>query len=509
MPSINFLTSTSRIKDSLFPSFVTNGLLKTGPATPNTAWEIMYKRWELPVYLNGGTLAMREAKEKWLPIEEGEEPRLYENRLLRTVLFGAYSKTIKTLSDLPFNCPVQINELDEELEYLIEAANGDDEDLVSFCKQLLRDLLDHGIAHILVEHPVSEGELSLAEERELGIRPYFSRINPLKLIGWDSERQGSRTSLSEIRIFEDIVKKDPNNEWGEIDVQQVRIVRPGVTQIYETSSDNSGAGFELVETLETTTSKIMLVTIYGNKTGFMQGAPALEELAWQNLRHYQKLSDLDNIEHVANVPFALGTGIPENEMNNITIGSHRLLKCTSENADIKYVEHSGAAISASQASLRDLEARMVAMGAEIIQSKVSTRETATGKSIDSNKSVSTLQQLVINLEEGLAKAFVLAGEWIDKEIEPPSVNIGDKLSLSVEANLVTSLIDLARQGNMSFEDLANELKRRNMISTGTSLKKSELKPELTDPLNPLTEGGEEEEPKEEEEESTKEEEKQG
>ena len=475
----------SPIRQSILPSFIvskydsylrnsTRPWDNQGPATPNHAFAAMYERWELPIYLMGGTLAMREARQQWLPQEKGEEDDLYYNRLKRTVLYGAYSKTIKTLSSLPFNAPVQVVGAPAELDYLLQEANGNDESLEAFCEKLLADLLVYGIAHILVEYPTVEGEKSLLEEREENIRPYFSRVDPLKLISWKTTLLGSKNILDEIRIFEDVVEDDPENEWSETYARQVRVIRPDTIDLYKTDDmSNQGTNYVLNQSMPNSLEKVGLVTIYGNKTGYMQAAPMLEELAWLNLRHYQKLSDLDNIEHVANVPFAFMKGVPAEELDNIVIGAHRVLKSTSEKADIKYVEHSGAAIGKSQESIQQLESRMLAMGAKMVEAKVATRETAKGKSIDTAESTSILQNLVIDLEQGIAEAYQLAGEWIDLKFERPKVNIGDKLGLSVDANLLTSLIEMARAGNMTFEDLGNEMKRRNMLSESTNLKKGD------------------------------------
>ena len=497
------LINQARIRQSLFPSFVlskNDTFLKErnrpydhdGPASPSHAWSTMFEKWELPVHLNGGTLAMREAGHKYLPIEEGEENELYLNRLYRTVLYGAYSKTVKTLSSLPFNCPIQIAGLPEELEYLKTEADGDSETIEAFSERLLQDLFNFGIAHILVEHPTAamdeEGNpvpRTLLQEREENIRPYFSRVDPLKLISWSTKIVGSKTFLEEIRIFEDVIEPDPLNRWNQVHHRQVRVVHPDMIELFRTeeSARSTEGQYNLVGTVPNDLGKIGLITIYANKIGYMQAAPMLEELAWLNLRHYQKLSDLDNIEHVANVPFALATGVPADELNNVTIAAHRMLKTSSEKANVKYVEHSGAAIEASQNSIEMLENRMTAMGAEMITPKVATRETATGKTLDSTKSISTLQNLVVDLEQGLAKAFQIAGEWLDIGIPAPKVNIGDKLSLTVDANLLTSLIDLARQNNMSFEDLAAEMKRRNMLSDSTELQPGNPQPGVSEDDN--------------------------
>jgi hypothetical protein len=421
---------------------------------------------------------MREANHKYLPQEEGESSEIYANRLSRSVLYGAYSRTIKTLAGMPFMMPMDVKEMPPELAYLIKDATGEGVTLSAFAKELLLDLINYGICHILVEHPESKEELSLAEEKALNMRPYFSRIDPLKLIGWKSTKIGAKTLLTQARIFEDTTIDDPNDPFAEVPTQQVRVVENGVTTLYRKDiSGAPGSEFRIIDTIFTDLDNIGIHTIYGNRTGFMQGAPVLEELAWLNIRHWQKVSDLDNIEHVANVPMAYALGVLDGEMENIIFSPHTMIKSGNQDLKLGYVEHSGHAITASQHSVDQLENRMVAMGAEMLSARgSSTRETGIAKTIDNSKATSVLQELVEKLEDGIAQAINTAGQWLDIKADT-QVTIGDKISLTVDPNLVTNFLDMARNEEMDFEDLAKELQKRGLLSDSTKLKKGKP-PEL-------------------------------
>lgn len=491
----NSITSFNPIRQRLFPSFVLNSpyidsfnkplsFQHLGPASPNMEWITQFKRWELIVHLNGGTIAMQEAGRKYLPQEKGEKGDIYKARLQKTVLYGAYSRTVKTLSELPFIVPVQAKNLPSELEYLMEEADCDGQSIERLGQQVLKNLMDYGIAHIMVEYPETPEDFTLLDQREMNIRPYICNINPMNFVGWQYEQVGSKNHLTQARIFEDTFEKDPENEWSSIAVRKVRVIENGTVRVYSTKRNENKEEFVLIDQYPNDLGRINIITLYGNKTGFMQGSPVLEELAWQNLRHYQKLSDLDNIEHICNVPFAFGKGIPEEDMNNVVISPHMFLKTTATDADISYVEHSGSAIGASQQSIRDLESRMVAMGADLLAARgTSTRETATSKLLDNTKSTSYLQSLVLEVEKGLVQAFQMAGEWIDVSAENLEINIGDKLNLSVDPNVITSLIGLAKEEALTYEDLTMELQRRGHLSESTKLKKP--KKELIAPMGAI------------------------
>ena len=494
----NTVTSFNPIRQRLFPSFVLSSPFQDiynkplayqylGPASPNMEWITQFKRWEPIVHLNGGTIAMQEAGIKYLPQEKGEKREIYLARLRRSVLYGAYSRTVKTLSELPFIVPAQAKNLPAELEYLMEEADCDGQSIERLGQQILKNLIDYGIAHIMVEFPDTPEDFTLLDQKQMNIRPYVCNIDPMNFVGWQYEQVGSKNHLTQARIFEDVFEQDPEDEWSSIAVRKVRVIENDRIRVYSTKKNNNKEEFVLVDEYPNDLGRINIITLYGNKTGYMQGSPILEELAWLNIRHFQKLSDLDNIEHVCNVPFAFGKGIPEEDMNNIVISPHMFLKTTATDAEISYVEHSGSAIGSSQQSIRDLESRMVAMGADLLAARgTSTRETATSKLLDNTKSTSYLQSLVLEVEKGLVQAFQMAGEWINVSADDLEINIGDKLNLSVDPNVITSLIGLAEKEALSYEDLTMELQRRGHLSESTKLKKPKKpKPAPINPLNPM------------------------
>lgn len=486
---------------SLFPSFCVEPIMpmtslfrsevgaNQGPATTSTDWQVAFARWEPIVHLNGGTLAMRAAAHKYLPQEKGEESEFYIKRLARSVLYGMYSRTISSLKSLPFLSKTIVKDVNEKLEYLEYSCDGEGSTISEFAEQLLEDALNYGVCHYMVEMPViSEREdgapRTLLDDEKQNIRPYFVRINPMNLISVKHKTLGSEKILTEVRVFEDVMVADPDNPWNEVPAQQVRVYKENEVQIWRkvetkgTESDKDNAGYELMEELTVVHNLgfIPLVTRYGSKTGFMTGKPVLEELAWLNLRHWAKLSDLDNIEHVANTPMAYFFGADasaDDVGSEVVFGSHKLFTSGDPNAKMGYLEHSGQAIGASQKSIDMIEARAIAMGADLLASRgSSTRETFGAKNQDHIKSTSVLQDIVLGLESGLAQGYMFAMKLMALPIDYtmlPNVNIGDKMSLTVDANAITNLLSLFTMGSISKEDLGNELKRMSFISDSTEI----------------------------------------
>ena len=131
--------------------------------------------------------------------------------------------------------------------------------------------------------------------------------------------------------------------------------------------------WEVVEAGTTKLAFIPFVFFYGIRQGIGLGETPLLELAYQNIEHYQSSSDQQTILHVARVPILFAKKFGETE---ITIGAGTAASCDDELSDLKYVEHQGFSISAGRQSILDLEDRMRATGAELIQ-QTPDRTTAT------------------------------------------------------------------------------------------------------------------------------------
>jgi hypothetical protein len=352
-------------------------------------------------------------------------------------------------------------------------------DITNLAFSLLKDQIHLGLTHILVDMPAIEGNVTLQQQKDYKIRPYFSHISPLNLISWNYEKIGGLINLTEIRIKEEVYVKQ--GRWGESEYKQIRVVTPDSFEIWrEVEKDK----WDVVEVLPNNLGYIPLITIYGNQEEYMTAEPPLEDLAWLNLRHYQKLSDQDNILHVASVPILAAYGVDDGALEGVSIGPNTLVNFSKTDSKLEYVEHSGNAIGAAEKSLERLEERMAAMGADLIIRKSVDRQTATSRKIDQSESISLLQVMINNLESGLQKAVKTAGDWIDLKDAKSVFNIGDGLDTGGEGgpNFIDNLLTFIQKNKgMDVMQAINELKRRGSLSD--TYKLPENQEEIVEPAD--------------------------
>jgi len=438
---------------------------KADISTPVPEYTAMAEHWVNINALMSGELVVKGAGEKFLPREAGETLQAYKNRLNRSSLYNLYKPTVESLSGEPFVRPVILKNEPSDLTYLQQDADTVGSSLTNFARDVLLDTINYGKAHILVDYPsVAQDNLTLADTNELNIRPYFVRVSPTNLIGWDIERAGGIDVLTSIRIYSEEWIKGETNPWERILVRYVRHYTPNTVSVFRQVKSDWVLEYEGINSL----GKIPLVTI-----GSMVSLPPLEGLANLNIRHYQKLSDLDNIEHIANVPILFGSGFSDTEVEGIQIGPNRLISSTDPNATLQYVEHSGNAIRASQESIKLIESRMMILSASILQQRNQQRETAVARIIDKSEALSDLQIMVRDIENGLIQAYKYAADWIGSSLNDFQVDIGESLSIPVEANATNDLLNLQTMGILSTEDLVEELKRRGILSARFSVNREQ------------------------------------
>lgn len=437
-------------------------------ALPCSAYNAMATKWQLIDDLLGGTYSMRKAGERWLPREPKEDDLSYQHRLNRSILFTAYADTVEDLAGKPFSEPVRFDgEIPENLLFLDENCDGQGTNITQFARRLFDTCLNRGLTHVLVDYPVTspqEGQkLTIADEQRLGARSFFVEITPDQLIGWRFEK-GNDGSPVLTQIRWKTTRIEPDGEYGERVVEEIRVMTPTEWQIHTKNEKNE---YILTSVGTHTFGSIPLVTCYINKTGLMTADPPLEGLAWMNISHWQSSSDQKNLLRYARFPLLFFKGLSDEEVEKeVIIGPGRKFVSNNPEADAKYLEHSGSAITSGRQDILDIEERMALLGLEPVLSKPTGTQTATGQAIDESRSNCAIQAWIRSLEQCLTDCFNLAAQWT--QIEMPDdfkVNIFNDFGVGVRATAdIDALIKARQSKEIDRETFLREIRRRGLLS---------------------------------------------
>lgn len=407
---------------------------------PCNSWIDMRRRWDLLWDLLGGTLKMRDQREKWLPREEKESVTNYNSKLARAVLFGGFSSTVQTLASKPFPREVQVkgrdSGLDSRLLQIEAKANRSNSSLTDFARTLFYDALVHGKTHVLVDFPQTNGLQSYGDESNGEVRPYFRWIPAPAIVDWDISESGDQ--LSRVLIAEGYDQSYPEDYY---EFSPKRLLELTTTQFRTLDRIDQSSEFLDVEWQDyriagLSQPRIPLVTIgFGDLASMLASKPPLEELAWINLAHWQSHADHRNYLRFVRIGilFAKGLGRKDAE-SGITVSPNSLTQTSNPNADLKYVEHSGQAYEAGVKDLAWLEDRMEQLGLRPLVEKRSL-STATGQMIDHKASATLAQNWVAAEQQGLEAAYQLAAAWLNVSLpEDFGIDIFSDFSIGASAN---------------------------------------------------------------------------
>jgi hypothetical protein len=348
----------------------------------------------------------------------------------------------------------------------------------------LSDAVDDGITFFFVDSPADptkqvdeNGEplqrtpRTLGQDKREDLRPYVRQIKADRLLGWKYHIENGKEILDEIRIHEFVTEPDPDDEWNDIKVEQIRVVRPFQQLVYQKKEDDKGKeDWLLVETIVTDFEEIPLVPLYTNKIKFLVGEPLFIDLANLNISHWQSNSDQQNIIHVIRVPILLGTALTDVETGaqELTIGPNSIVHAE-PGGDLKYVEHTGKAAEVGFMALERLEGDITRMGAEIILNKRTGNPTATARALDQAESDSEMATVSTNVEDAWQEVFrfmtLAFGEDEPEDITTIGVNMNKDFNLGMwDVSAIKDLLSMRGTGDLSQSTLWFEMKRIGILS---------------------------------------------
>lgn len=423
--------------------------------------EEMAEYWPMIHALMGGTKAMREAGKAYLPQWPNELDNDYKTRLSVATLFPAFERTISVLCSKPFSRPVTWNDIDEDIEAMLEDVDLQGSSLSVFAHDVMCDAMAYGISGILVDYPSVTGTRTVAEEKKLNLRPYMAKIRARSILGFSSKRVNGVELITMLRYVEHATEADPSDEFTEKVIEQVRVVEETRWRVFRKKRDpnTNQETWEMYSEGVNTLGIVPFVPVYGYRTGFMRAKPPLRDLAFMNVEHWQSKSDQQTILHVARVPILFGKSLGDGP---ITVGASSAVIADSKDADLKFVEHTGAAIKAGSEELLDLEDRMRQVGAELLVVKPGRMTVAQNRAED-EPGTCALQRIVQALENSINQALGLMYKWKKKEPKG-AVNIFNEFGVSSMTDATAQLLlDMNIAGKLSDETLFREIKRRGII----------------------------------------------
>ena len=440
----------------------TGAVVSESPFVRNLDSIAMMSDWSVMAAVTRGTNYIRDLSETYLPQEPREDDDAYTTRVNRSVLSPYTSRLIETAAGAILRKPIHVEGDPYWLE-LIQNIDGLGSSINEYARRSLVSSLTYGHSAILVDYPAAMGARNLAEERALGRRPYFVHVDAPQIWGWRKEAGTNR--LLQVRIHDYDVR--PLNEFGEEQVEQMRVIYPGRYDLYT-------LGQEVVEFTESgdySLPEIPLVPIYSNRRGLLISQPPLLDIANLNITHYQRQADLIHALHIAAMP-TLDLEGWDDTTGSATMGVNYAIAMQPGNKAY-YVQADATSFDAQMSELESLASQMSTLGVTKLFGQKFVAESAEAKRIDQAQSNSVLSIISQELESALNQAFAFAAQYVG--LEPPEITIDRDFDYyRLIGQDVAVLAQLADTGKISNAMLLEVLRRGEILPDNINIEEELL-----------------------------------
>ena len=476
---------------------------KKYPDTPSSDYEAMKPYWTMVSCLLDGLLAMKAMGQVYLPKFVKENMTDYTYRLANAKFTNLYRDILEGLAAKPFQKEVQIKDGSasdqvagvkkkdaEGRDYrsggLIEDIDGRGNHLHVFMSHTFFMSINNGVDWILVDKmPMPEGS-TIADEKRAGARPYWVHLNALQLLAVYSDLVNGKEEFVHVRIWEPETVRDG---FGEKQVNRVRIFnRDKIADgVY------APATWEIWEEIKTTPSPIPgeknwimresgnigigIIPLVPFITGRRKGdswkiIPAMQDVAYLQIKHYQSESNLNCAKESACFPMLAGNGVDpeldaEGNAKMLSIGPKTVLYApsgdTGQHGEWVFIEPSSESLKFLQSDIDNTERQMREIGRQPLTNE-SGNLTVVTTAFAASKGNSVIQAWVNDAEDAAEEAFRITNLWLDDTSEPEVVMYKD-FAIDLETDQApTVLLAMRASRDISRTAMIREAKRRDWLS---------------------------------------------
>jgi hypothetical protein len=273
---------------------------------------------------------------------------------------------------------------------------------------------------------------------------------PREILGWRTELVDGAQKLMQLRLLEKVIL--PDGEYGEKEVEQVRVLTPGAFEIHRL---NAKGNFEIVESGTTTMDHIPFAIAYANRVNFMESRPPLEDIANLNLKAYQVQSDLDNQLHISAVPMLAFYGFPQSA-EEVSAGPGEAISFPAEGR-AEYIAPPSDAFDSQFRRLDQLAQQINELGLSAVLGQKLSAETAESKRIDRSQGDSTMMVIAQNMQDLIDNCLAHHAHYLNISETGSSFVNRDFLGSRLDPQEIQALLQLYTAGTITQKTLLDQL----------------------------------------------------
>jgi len=364
----------------------------------------------------------------YLPKLSGMTDEEYLRYKMKVHFFGATSRVADGLHGQVFSKPpVQNGDMPDEFTESLKDVDLVGTSIDQFASDITWDAMMTNWGCILVDYSKDAERVSLMEAEKRGYGAFMKWYSAERFINWRYGLVNGKEKLVLVVLHEPYTEVMPEDIFTEKEYNRYRVCR------LEKNSDGSFGKYvqDVYDDkigLDFPTEKDIVIVKNGEYMydlpvfpvpGKLPEKSMLLDLSFLNIGHYQESADYQNGKHYTSIPTPVALNVhPEMDENNkpkpTFIGGTKFLYFNNETGapiEVKFLEFTGAGMSALKDGINLTEAQMAIMGAHIITAEKKGVESAAVAGIHRAGENGVLGAFIRNTSEQITKAIRLFGEW--------------------------------------------------------------------------------------------------
>lgn len=361
----------------------------------------------------GGTFAMRQAGQTYLPKHPAESDGVYSTRLNKTFLDNFVSLAIDKASGKLFARPVKVEDAPPAFDGILDNVDRQGQALHPFIMDVAKQAFTDGISYVMADMPRTDGVQTLADEKALGVRPYAIHVKPESVLEIVTGMIAGTETVTRLRIMEEITIQDG---WEYSTIQQVRAwYRDAGGVRWELYRQNNKKEWYLFEDGTTTFKDIYLVPFYTNRAGYMEGLPPFQNIAESNLEHWQWKSEHAHALSMCCFGMYTATGAPDDF--KFEVGPAKCQISSSPDTQFGVLETTGTGVTLAADTLKAIESRIEATSVNL-RVENAGQVTATAAALDSEETNAGLKAVAQGFSDSVGLLLQYFAEMMQLDPAP-------------------------------------------------------------------------------------------
>jgi hypothetical protein len=426
---------------------------------PRQEYAVALPEWEEMKAVVAGQKQVKALGERFLPRlidQSDEEYKAYKERAIFT---SAASRVIDAWIG-------QATRKDSTVVFEGESSGNDD------LKDLFPNITDSGnsieeLEVSILKNNLTTGRLGLlvdfSEETQ---NPFIKHYNESAIINWHSKNIGGEEVLIFVVLAEKIsVFDESDHSWKETEQFRLLVLRDGFYQVEIHVVDDNGN----VKVIDTRTPKINgkaqdripFVFINPETTDTDIKKPPILDVANKVIDFYRVGAGYAHALTWVSFPTPVIIGGGDDFDDGVTLGAN-LINIGNPDGDAKFLEFTGAGITALKEAMNDMKAEIAVMGSRALETAKVQVESSATQITRKGTELASLEVWVRACSSGLTKALNIMGQYVLADPLKYSINTDFESGL-IDPQTLKELRESVKEGFYPVRDFFEVLKRNDLL----------------------------------------------